>query len=350
MSEATFISPSNALTQPFCDTISLRNLSFTLPKGLGQDAWGRLGKPQPVISSIKISFNSVAKAAANDDVASTIDYGKLYKGIVAKVSDENVVLDGPTDLLICMRDAVFASLAKQDFAEVGQGEARSWSKGFAKVWIQVRVPQAVLLAETGIVFEQEWSASIPWDAEHETWTGSYAVENASMATIRVEGVRCACVVGVNPHERIALQNVIVGFERQYTVRKLPTPTNCDTLTATLVEVRNLLKTLFHSYEYETDCMLFFKAVKQTSYKTLESLATYIAHTIYKTDLTDPLKDANSELKVCVEKPSALTFVDGSGVEIIRRRAFFEGNHDLLPPAPQKVEVDVHALLKKESAM
>jgi dihydroneopterin aldolase len=57
-------------------------------------------------------------------------------------------------------------------------------------------------------------------------------------------------------------------------------------------------------------------VEETSFQTVEALATFVAR-------ISTIDYANERVKVRVEKPSALAFVEGSGVEVTRSQAFFE---------------------------
>ena len=50
---------------------------------------------------------------------------------------------------------------------------------------------------------------------------------------------------------------------------------------------------------------------------MEALATFVARIV-------TVEFGNERVTVRVEKPSALAFVEGSGVEITRSQAFFEG--------------------------
>lgn len=59
---------------------------------------------------------------------------------------------------------------------------------------------------------------------------------------------------------------------------------------------------------------------ETTFQTVEALATYIARIV-------TVDFGNERVTVKVEKPSALAFVQRSGVEITRSQAFFE-NHEV----------------------
>jgi dihydroneopterin aldolase len=59
-------------------------------------------------------------------------------------------------------------------------------------------------------------------------------------------------------------------------------------------------------------------VDQTSFQTVEALATFIARIV-------TVDFGNERVTVRVEKPSALAFVERSGIEITRSQAFFESH-------------------------
>lgn len=61
-------------------------------------------------------------------------------------------------------------------------------------------------------------------------------------------------------------------------------------------------------------------VEETSFQTVEALATFVARIV-------TVDFGNERVTVRVEKPSALTFVQRSGVEITRSQAFFH-NHEV----------------------
>jgi dihydroneopterin aldolase len=56
-------------------------------------------------------------------------------------------------------------------------------------------------------------------------------------------------------------------------------------------------------------------VENTSYQTVEALATFIARTA-------TMGFGNDSVTVLVEKPSALAFVERAGVQVTRSKAFF----------------------------
>jgi dihydroneopterin aldolase len=56
-------------------------------------------------------------------------------------------------------------------------------------------------------------------------------------------------------------------------------------------------------------------VENTSYQTVEALATFIARIA-------TMEFGNDTVTVLVEKPSALAFVERAGVQLTRSRSFF----------------------------
>ena len=66
------------------DTIQLRSIQLPLP--VAPEAWHRLGKSQPCTASVRLTYASSVASAVGDDVAKTIDYGKLFRAIKAEMS------------------------------------------------------------------------------------------------------------------------------------------------------------------------------------------------------------------------------------------------------------------------
>ena len=75
----------NFTRPPTIDTIHLRNIQLHLPAA--PEAWHRKRTPQPCTSSLRLSYSSSISAAEADDVARTIDYGKLFRRINRNIQD-----------------------------------------------------------------------------------------------------------------------------------------------------------------------------------------------------------------------------------------------------------------------
>ena len=174
------------------DCVFLRNLRFEL--SVGPDAWHRHGKTQPVFVSIRLDQSdtaanvdydtSIIKAAASDDVSKCLDYGKLYKTISA-------VLTSGDGQFASIRHVAQAVL--QCVPHLGTGTARGYK-------IEVSLPKSSLRAHGGLQYVEEAD-----------------VVNTSMVyrqTLWISSIQCACILGVNPHERLERQPVIVNLRFQ----------------------------------------------------------------------------------------------------------------------------------------
>ncbi|KAK2765623.1 hypothetical protein FQN54_008477 [Arachnomyces sp. PD_36] len=266
--------------------ITLQNIQLTSPTG--PDPWHRPQKPQPVTLSLRISYRDAAVAAAEtDDVSKTLDYGKLYKRIekgVACIADEM----GGKDIRILGRRVGDEGLDALDALGTREGEEGAGDGDRVEVW--VRFPNGVLLADRGVRY---WCVM----GRGKVSGG----EEVLGEEVWVEGIGCACVIGVNPHERVERQRVVVGvgFRRgeekgwkgreEWGMRVV----GC----------------------YQEVTRVVVEKVNATSYQTVEALASYIAEIV-------TMDFGIEEVTVTVEKPSALAFVERAGVEITRSREFF----------------------------
>jgi dihydroneopterin aldolase len=159
------------------DTIYLRSLSLTTTIAPG-DVWSRAGKPTPVTLSVelRLPLYALVAPAGSDDLAETISYGVLAKQLTGAIEEQQQ----------------FETL--RHFAEFVRANAmglvsRSFSD--AKVDVEAVLQEGLLLAQgVGVVLRE--------DAGEE-------------AVLFVDELRVACVVGVNPHERLQKQWVVVNL-------------------------------------------------------------------------------------------------------------------------------------------
>jgi dihydroneopterin aldolase len=155
------------------NTVFLNDIPFLLP--VGRDAWHREGKPQLVFVSLWVeNVKSMIDAAASDDVSKCLDYGKLYKSIKARL-ENTVYYSNPREVtehvLACIPDPDTISRA------------------------QLRLPKAHLRAEDGFVYTCEQSSDRGFLTLSET--------------LCIKKIKCACIIGVNPHERREKQIVVM---------------------------------------------------------------------------------------------------------------------------------------------
>jgi FolB domain-containing protein len=157
------------------DTVFLRNLAFDLT--VGTDAWHRREKSQPVSISLEIgSGAAIQNAAAGDDVSKALDYGKLYKLIHRKLTTGNSQFRNVHALHDAVRNCIAPNVC---------------------VKVEINLPKALLRAEGGLAYTvvEEYRDSLLLPTE----------------TLEIHGIRCACIIGVNPHERLEKQIVIVDL-------------------------------------------------------------------------------------------------------------------------------------------
>ena len=158
------------------DVISLHGIPANL--AVGADAWGRPGKPQPVIISFNISYAAgIQEAAAKDDVSKTMDYGKFYKAVRATLDNQD---HGFSDIKALLR-------VLHNCVPLGDG-----------VEINVYLPKASIRAAGGIRYTDL--------SEREL--GGKLVRKESVSIL---DIRCTCLLGVNPHERLEKQPVAVDL-------------------------------------------------------------------------------------------------------------------------------------------
>ncbi|KAL3466641.1 hypothetical protein BJX64DRAFT_284204 [Aspergillus heterothallicus] len=336
------------------DSVRLRNIQLPLPAA--PDPWHRTGKSQPCTASLKLSYSSAVAAANADDVSLSLDYGKLYRRL-----DEDIRhLGKPTETtpahhMISMdgsrREEMLGADVGQDvrltagivancglglldetaagirrMAHVHQDRRRSSASasggtqaqaraavlnnassasvssgtpiddvyGQCEVWLHL--PKALLRAEDGLHYR---SVTV-WGYRQGTAGGDVTSSGRCPVVLeeefRIEGIRCYCILGVNSHERVEKQAVIISLEFKGPGQLAWGSTVVDT--------------------YQAMARAVAERVEETSFQTVEALATFVAR-IATVDF------ANERVKVTVEKPSALAFVERSGVEVTRSQAFFE---------------------------
>ena len=156
------------------NTVFLKDMTFSLE--VGKDAWQR-SKAQPVSISLSVNkVESIYSAAASDSVSSSLDYGKLYKTLQRE-------LDGQKFADVC---------------EVAEGVWKSTKTPHTRTSVEIRLPKAALRAQGGILytFDDTSNAQTPLHEE----------------VLHIRGISCACIIGVNPHERKTRQVVTVELK------------------------------------------------------------------------------------------------------------------------------------------
>ena len=165
------------------DRVFLHGL--TLSAAIGPEAWHRHNRPQPVILDVRMP-TSIELAANTDNVVHTIHYGHLGKAITKLVqSGKN-----------------FESI--KIFADEICKTALGPGGGKQVVELTVTLPKALLLAQSfGIVTQQVRQLQVEDSSVMQLHTES--------ERLFVQGMKLACIIGVNPHERLEKQHVVVDL-------------------------------------------------------------------------------------------------------------------------------------------
>jgi dihydroneopterin aldolase len=153
--------------------IFLKDMPFML--SVGTDAWQRKGKIQPVHVTVQLDQVSVINEAAfSDDVSKTLDYGKLYKSI-----QHNLESQKEYDNILQVAEQVLLAITVPGI----------------DVCLQIDLPKATLRAEGGFAYtlNRKTNAETSYDV------------------LRIRGIKCACIIGVNPHERRDKQILIIDL-------------------------------------------------------------------------------------------------------------------------------------------
>ena len=166
------------------DIISLRN--FHMTSVIGPDAWNRPNKSQPIVLTLKLLIDTTS-AGTSDEIAHTFSYGQMCKDATA-LSDGN--FRSIDDLTNCLVGIVFG--------KNWPGEA---------LHISCVAPKALLRVEGGLGrditlrkdrIENGGAEMHPWTYERHSWL--------------VKDLKVACIIGVNPHERLERQQVAISLE------------------------------------------------------------------------------------------------------------------------------------------
>lgn len=168
------------------NTVFLKGMLFSLQ--VGKDAWKREGKTQPVRIDLSVGdVNSIADAAASDDVSKGLDYGDLYKKIQSNLDDRHDYSDA---------------------LEVARQALKFDSPLDARVNVDVTLCKAALGAEGGLRYSFGRSGG--------------REDLVYFKSLQILGIRCTCIIGVNSHERRNKQPVLVNLTFRVAMETVPT--------------------------------------------------------------------------------------------------------------------------------
>lgn len=213
---------------PVLDSIQLQDIQLPLPTA--PDAWHRAGKPQPCSASLKLSYSSATAAAAADDVSLSLDYGKLYRRLEGDIrNNSNATTTGDDsageDVRVAAGIVAGCGLGLLDETAAGvrrmshsQGELAGTagtagaagpidaSFGQCEVWLHL--PKAILRADEGL----KYRSLTVWGYRQDDEVFGERCPVVLEEEFRIDGIRCYCILGVNSHERVEKQAVVVSLE------------------------------------------------------------------------------------------------------------------------------------------
>ncbi|PLB53018.1 tetrahydrobiopterin biosynthesis enzymes-like protein [Aspergillus steynii IBT 23096] len=333
---------------PVLDSVKLRDIQLPLPSA--PDPWHRPEKAQPCTASLKLSYSSAVAAAIADDVSLSLDYGKLYRRLEEDIRHMGQRGEAPGQRMISVEGSRREEMLRKELGQdvrltagivascglglldetaagvrrmshVHQGIRRSSGSGgqsgpanfnfspprtssspiesvYGECEVWLHLPKALLRADEGLKYR---SVTVWGYKQGDDGVSGEADESERRPVVleeefRIDGIRCYCILGVNSHERVEKQAVIISLEFKGPGQLPWGSTVVDT--------------------YQAMTRAVAERVEGTSFQTVEALATYVARIV-------TVEFSNERVTVKVEKPSALAFVERSGVEITRSQAFFE---------------------------
>lgn len=211
------------------DSVRLRNIELPLP--CAPEAWHRAGKSQPCTATLTLSYSSIITAAETDNVSLTLDYGKLFRrleGDVRNMGENPSSPAHPSQRMISLegtqREDMKTSGLGQDprviagvVAGAGLGllettaagvASKNISAAYGECEVELHLAKALLRADEGLRYRSVTALG------KESTGGEPRPLIVLEEEFRIEGIRCYAILGVNPHERLEKQAVVVGLTFQ----------------------------------------------------------------------------------------------------------------------------------------
>jgi dihydroneopterin aldolase len=202
-----------AAGQP-CAIVRVRNLQAVIPAA--QDAWGRVGKSQPILVSAEVSLLQPFETAATTDKVSgdTVHYGTLTKAILASLEvvkpHTSCSVDSPGEenwpTLRNVLDAVWLKLTGLRVdglpGEEDSGEPFLQLARLRFLSVTVFLPKASLLGD-GVSLKA---------TSMFTTQGSKSTVGMFSVCLGLQNLRMPTMIGVNSNERLCKQLVVTTVE------------------------------------------------------------------------------------------------------------------------------------------
>ncbi|KAJ7093999.1 Dihydropteroate synthase-like protein [Mycena belliarum] len=252
---------------PRRDTIRINDLLLTVPLLTGS-IWPKpsgVAVVQPVLISLSIPHN-ISSTAATDDLSHTINYSLLCSALRDSLNDKTLPLESLESLSVQIFDILLGSNVSEAHLRIVQSRAPLNCKAVGVECISTR------------------GSGMPW-------TTGYVKQF-------LEDLECSVIVGVNACEREERQVVRVNISVERWDSGLKRENWLD---------------------FRAMTRLLYEKITETSFQTLEALASFIAEETLHRLSAEKTNDLQVPPLVNVKaaKPSAIVFASSSEVEISR---------------------------------
>lgn len=219
------------------DCIFLKKLHLTAI--IGNDAWGRCHKTQPVVLSIRLQ-HLLSAAGKSDDIDDTVSYGKISKDILEYVG-ENHAKDFSNAANFTSEIMILATTMK-------------W--GGDRLEIMTALPKGSLQAQCGIGYSAvyDWpTTAIPQSSD------GLLLRILKKNRYFIRDLRIMSFIGVNEHEKEVQQAVVLNISIAETrdVVEVVEKT-CDVPTVSLIQWISLVSrnnSVLFIQNRETKCLI-----------------------------------------------------------------------------------------------
>lgn len=264
---------------------------------VGVDNWERV-QPQPVTIDARV-HTDVSKAGKSDHLPHSIHYGVLVKQLEAHCAAHRcrsleALAEGLAKVCIFVLHAPKVTLNVE--------KPRSLLHA-ASAGVQIARTRSDYLLANGSPIPSESDPTQQLDELRLSPTSVLALDDK----VIVRDLIINAILGVNPWEREDKQDIKLNL---IVYSGLSRAKEAHNNTAGHVDVVN------KQHNYRTIVRSISAYVENSSYKTVESLATSIARVAV-------LHNKVEKIRVSVDKPSAIMFAKSAGVEVERTREFFE---------------------------
>lgn len=128
----------------------------------------------------------------------------------------------------------------------------------------------------------------------------------------IRRIRSYAILGINSHERLAKQEIIISLR----FKTSGDAAHQSKIRETYPEMMRCVAEVGFCPPWRTlDPDPKLQTIDSTAFQSVEALATLVAQIVV-------VNFSNDEVTVLVEKPSAVAFAMGTGIEVTRSRAFF----------------------------